>query len=238
MPDFGFPFQGNPPSRAEWVLGQRFRFSEERWLSALPDPALWPKELAALLPTADGLRHIDRRTVFQIASSAVDSAGAGHALVAAMVWGTGTAARERARRLRVFQNAADKTCDRLANAINILRADGAVAAYDCLHGRSSNIRYLGPSFGTKFLYFCGYDSSPGAFRPLILDRYVSAALNRLCGLEWPDSGFSVSQYAQYLELAHTWASAWSASPDVIERVLFSVGQAPGLAVASLSGRTH
>jgi hypothetical protein len=155
-----------------------------------------------------------------------------------MVWGTGTAARERTRRLRVFANSSDEVCDRLASAISVLRSNGAVAAYRCLHGDGGSIRYLGPSFGTKFLYFCGYDSAYGPLKPLILDRYVAGALNRLCGFEWPDSAFSVSQYEQYLELVHAWATVWSTSPDVIERVLFSIGQAPALAIASLSGRPH
>lgn len=239
MPDFDFPFRGNPPKREEWVLRQGFRFFAERWLPALPDAALWPPELQALVPAADGHRLIERATVFHVARRATESLDAGHALIASMVWGTGTDARGRTRRLKVFERSASETCDRLASAISVLRSDGAVAAYTCLHGDNGNvISYLGPSFGTKVMYFCGYDSVPGTLRPLILDRYVATALNRLCGLQWPHTGFSPSQYEMYLELAHAWASTWSTEPDVIERVLFSIGQATRLVTASLSGRNY
>jgi hypothetical protein len=40
MLDLDFPFQGDPPGRTEWVLGQQFRFFAERWLELLPDPTL------------------------------------------------------------------------------------------------------------------------------------------------------------------------------------------------------
>ena len=41
-------------------------------------------------------------------------------------------------------------------------AGGPIAAYDALHedGRL-RVPYLGPSFGTKVLYFSGFDRSPG-----------------------------------------------------------------------------
>jgi hypothetical protein len=220
------------------VLRQEFRFSPGQWISRLPDPVLWPRELDSLPKTADGQQLIDRNTVFQVGRRATDPLGAGRALLASVVWGTGTAARERTRRLRVFHPPAGEICDQLAGAIEVLRSDGAEAAYTHLHGHGRNIiKHLGPSFGTKLLYFCGYDSSPGIFKPLILDKYVAGAINRLCGLSWPDTRFSPSQYHHYLELAHFWASSWNTSPDVIERVLFSVGKASPLAVGALSGAT-
>jgi hypothetical protein len=123
--------------------------------------------------------------------------------------------------------------------VEVLRSDGAVEAYNYLHGHRGNIiKHLGPAFGTKPLYFCGYDVTTVGVKPLILDSYVATAINRLCGSDWPDAGFSVSQYCQYLELADRWATAWAASPDVIERVLFSIGKAPALAVRALSGSAN
>ena len=227
-----------PPSRETWVLGQEFRFSPRQWISRLPDPALWPPELESLPETANGRQVIDRNAVFRVGRRATDPVGAGQALLASVVWGTGMAARERTRRLRVFQPPTGEICDQLAGAIEVLRSEGALAAYTHLHGHGRNlIKHLGPSFGTKLLYFCGYDSSPGMLKPLILDRHVAAPVNRLCGLSWPDIGFSPSQYYHYLDLAHGWASSWDTSPDVIERVLFSIGKASPLAVGALSGAT-
>ena len=100
-------------------------------------------------------------------------------------------------------------------------------AYTCLHGDGRNlIPHLGSSFGTKVLYFSGCGRSHGDLQLLILDQYVALALNRLCRrLDWPAHGWTTAQYAAYLGLAHSWANAWHTSPDVIERVLFSVGKA-------------
>jgi hypothetical protein len=155
-----------------------------------------------------------------------------------MIWGTGTSARGRVRRLRVFEqpDAGRDACDDLASVINIVRSEGATAAYTYLHGNEGNIvRHLGSSFGTKFLYFCGYDACPVGFKPLILDRYVARAVNRLCGLDWPENSFSAAQYQHYVEIADAWATAWNTDPDVIERVLFSVGKSSPLAVGALRG---
>ena len=88
--------------------------------------------------------------------------------------------------------------------------------------------------GTKFLYFAGYGRSRGSRQPLILDQYVALALTRLCGVGWPAAGWSTSQYADYLDRACKWASAWDTSTEVIERVLFSVGKADPLVVRAFT----
>ena len=224
------PFQGAPPDRDTWVLGQAIRFSPEKWRDALPDPALWPPELKAA-PKSDREGHhlVDRRIVLRIGERATEPLGAVHTLVAAAVWGTGTSARERRRRLWVFDQGADTVGNLLASAAQRLRTDGPMAAYAYLHGNGRNvIKHLGASFGTKFLYFSGYGRCRGDQQPLILDENVATALNRLCDLTSP-------QYAEYLGLAHAWARDWQASPDVIERVLFSVGKAERLVVSVFTG---
>jgi len=210
------------------------RFSPDSWRDRLPRRDVWPPELDAL-PTGPGRwSRLDRRTVFRIAERAAQPLGAMQTLVAATVWGTGTQGLGRARRLRVFDGDTDQIGIRLAAAVGILKDDGPVKAYEYLHADGRNhVKYLGPSFGTKFLYFAGYDHAPGAQPPLILDRYVALALTCLSGVGWPAGGWSASQYADYLDRAHKWASAWHTSPDVIERVLFSVGKSDSLAVRAL-----
>jgi hypothetical protein len=220
------------------VLGQSFRFSPEKWREALPDPVLWPPELDAL-PVADGSRwpQVDRRAVFRVAERANERVGAAQTFVAAAVWGTGTAALGRVRRLRAFDADRDVVVDHLATAVQTLGTKGPVEAYDYLHGNRENlVRYLGPSFGTKVLYFAGYGNSASDRRPLILDQYVALAINRLCGLDWSIRGdWTTAQYAEYLDLAHSWAIDWRTGPDVIERVLFSVGKASPLVMGVFTG---
>jgi hypothetical protein len=223
------PFQGAPPDRNTCVLAQAIRFSPEQWRDALPDPALWPPELEAA-PKSDGEGHhlVERRIVLQIGERATEPLGAVHTLVAADVWGTGTSARGRRRRLWVFDQGVDAVGNLLASAAQRLHADGPLAAYAYLHGNGNIIKHLGASFGTKFLYFSGYGRCCGGQQPLILDDNVAAALDRLCGLTSP-------QYAEYLDLAHAWAREWQTSPDVIERVLFSVGKTERLVISAFTG---
>ena len=72
--------------------------------------------------------------------------------------------------------------------------------------------------------------------PLILDRWVATALNWLRGTAWSteQGGWTPDQYAEYLEVAASWAHAWGTEPDVVERVLFAIGQSDELAVSALT----
>lgn len=235
MRDDLLPFRGTPPDRNQAVLGQAVPFSPDSWRGQLPLRDMWPTELDALPPGPRRWPRLDRRTVFRVAERAAQPPGAIQALVAAAVWGTGAQGLGRARRLRVFDGDTDQIGIRLAAAVRILNDGGPMKAYEYLHADGRNcVRHLGPSFGTKFLYFAGYDHALGVQRPLILDRYVALALNRLCSVGWPAASWSASQYADYLDLAHKWASAWDTSPDVIERVLFSVGKSDPLAVRAFT----
>lgn len=65
-------------------------------------------------------------------------------------------------RKRIPWPSEDEVGSRLAAAVRIMGDDGGVKAYGYLHGDGRNlIRHLGPSFGTKFLYFAGYDRASG-----------------------------------------------------------------------------
>jgi hypothetical protein len=205
------PFRGEPPDRDVWVLGQAFQFSAEKWRDGLPDPDMWPPELEAA-PKSDRREQqvVDRRTVLWIGERATEPLGAVRTLVGAGVWGTGTGARGRYRRGLALIQGVKVIGNPLATAAQKLRADGPPAAYAYLHGDGGNrIKHLGASFDTKFLYFSGYGRYDGAQQqPLILDENVAIALNRLCGFAWRSSGWSTSQYAAYLSLAHDW-TVWT-----------------------------
>jgi len=81
--------------------------------------------------------------------------------------------------------------------------------------------------------------SSGVRQPLILDQFVALALNRLVGSTLPTAqgGWTTAQYATYLDIAHKWAADWGSAPDVVERVLFSIGKASSLVVGA-RGRIH
>lgn len=83
---------------------------------------------------------------------------------------------------------------------------------------------LGMSFGTKLLYFAGYNS--GHLRPLILDDRVRWSLYDLSRGTVPPPGKRVSNrhYVAYLELAERWSvdPRWLQEPDVVEYALFDL----------------
>lgn len=215
------------------MLAQPVNFDPARWKERQPDPSMWPTELDAC-PQGRRWPYVDRRTVFDIASDADRPRGAIQTYVASAVWGTGTRARGVARRLRPLHQ--DRAAEVLADAARLARREGTLRAFERLHGDGNAVKGLGPSFGTKFLYFAGYGhaTAPGP-RPLILDQYVAAALRRLDALDLPSGGWSPTQYESYLAVAHAWADAWATDPDVVERVLFAIGKTEPLVVDVLAG---
>jgi hypothetical protein len=201
------PPELSPPSQND-VLAQPIRFNPARWKRLLPDDALWPPEL-------DDQHDVTRETVFTICQSGDVTRG----LVAACVWGAGTGAQSVHRRVKVFTHTPpDVMGTRLAEALDLLRESGPVAAYRALRTHL-RIAYLGPAFFTKFLYFAGYRTSQ-ELRPLILDRFVADGLRA----GWPTAGWPSAQYGEYLEHAHRWAQESGTTPDAVELALFDAGK--------------
>jgi len=231
------PFRGPPPDRGTWVLAQSFGFDPMRWQRLLPDTDMWPGELDAC-PIVGRWPRVSRATVLSVGERAHEPVGAVQTYVAAAVWGNGTGAQGVHRRVRVLGDPTTDVAGSLASAVRTLRSEGPEAAYERLHGHANLVKHLGPSFGTKVLYSAGYDRTVGARQPLILDQFVALALNRLVGSMWPTTqgGWTTAQYATYLDIAHKWAADWGCSPDVVERVLFSIGKASPLVVGVLGGQ--
>ena len=95
------------------------------------------------------------------------------------------------------------------------------AAYASLwRGGDNRIKYFGPAFFTKWLYFSTYeDWVSNELPPLILDARVANALG------WWPYGWSASDYATYPERAEHVRQLWC--PDrgshVVEYALFTIG---------------
>ncbi|MBO0518305.1 8-oxoguanine DNA glycosylase OGG fold protein, partial [Streptomyces beijiangensis] len=65
----------------------------------------------------------------------------------------------------------------------------------------------------------------GAWRPLILDRFVALALRAAgTGDKWPTSGWKTPCYGRYLSLVHEHARREGVLPDQIEAALFAHGK--------------
>jgi hypothetical protein len=137
--------------------------------------------------------------------------------ISIMAWGYG---RAWGGPWRVRQMLSDPHADdKIRRAIELVRTEGAVAAYSALaHDGDAHVKWLGPSFGTKLLYFAGYgsDSMP---KPLILDRLVGGALDEfkiyIDYNTWDRAG-----YERYVALAGKVADKTGREPHDVEWWLF------------------
>ncbi|MFD4903934.1 8-oxoguanine DNA glycosylase OGG fold protein [Kitasatospora purpeofusca] len=219
LPD-DFPVPG-----LDAVLSQAIPFDKDRWIPLLPDATWWPAELDDC-PRVGRWPRVDRRTVFSVACRAATAETNRHLLVAALVWGTGTKAREVRRRGRIFAHTSAAELDaRLGAALTALREKGAAEAYWAFNN-DHRIPHLGPAFFTKVLYFAGDEAVSGPHRPLILDSVAVTVLKELGIVDerWPVSGWKTNQYRQYLVAAHNLARQRAVRPDQIEAALFRRGK--------------
>lgn len=218
----------------EEVLAQGFRFRPAWWTGRIPRE--WGEYLNDFPDEGRDYRRITRGDVLQAIGR-----GLPHALVAAYVWGTGPAAFLVGRRARVFRdNSAERISERLQSAADMVRKDNTVDAYESmLRGQPNNLKHLGPSFFTKFLYAADSDRTH-AGRALILDQFVASALKDLDGWDIPRFGpWPPATYEKWLMHAHGIAAAEGVRPDAVEMAYFSHGRSRGsLPRLSSVGRTH
>ncbi len=138
------------------------------------------------------------------------------AFVITVAWGFGTVGYgpHRARRM---MSATQTVGSRLLAVTNALHSAGPSAAYRLLAG-DQRIKYLGPSFGTKFLYF---KSVPGPAMALILDRQIGGWLAAQARMKLMVDRWHPKSYDRYLSMMAEWASSTGLEPDTLEMILFS-----------------
>ncbi|MEV8443320.1 hypothetical protein AB0425_38590 [Actinosynnema sp. NPDC051121] len=138
-----------------------------------------------------------------------------------LAWGSGSRLRQNARRLDSVAADVPRAEELLTGAADRSRHDPAGAYAVLWADDRSAIRFLGPSFFTKFLYFAG-GGDPG-HPSLILDRVVATALRDHCG--WtslnPAGSWPARTYQRYCDLLARWAREHHCAPDEIERTLFA-----------------
>jgi hypothetical protein len=163
--------------------------------------------------------HLDRTAIRQACVHAsMSPADAERSFLAVMAWGYGRVGYGPFRVRRVL-DAAPNAGIQLQAAAGAAAGGRPVEAYACLgdHG-TARLPYLGPAFGTKFLYFC---SSTGRRPALILDRLVARWLRENVDLAFKEVRWSVSTYMRYLETMVGWADELALAADQLEVCIFS-----------------
>jgi hypothetical protein len=140
---------------------------------------------------------------------------------AAIIWGCGTGARNRARMLKVFSDPQNEVVlERIDRLVDELKLADPGTAWNVIT-RTHRLKWLGVAFGTKIAYFAAL-SGPNRMRrplPLIADAMVRKAL---C---LPVTT-SVDAYVEYCRHAARLAEQLEGDfsrPDQIEYALFKLG---------------
>ena len=181
----------------------------------------WGSFLAELPALDRGYHRINRTDLLS-----APTRGLPQALVSGYVWGTGSSAFLVGRRARVFRdNDETRIADCLRSVADQLCLGNTADAYESmLRGHANNLKHLGPSFFTKFLYAADAESTrPG--RALILDQFVAVALKDTDGWDISRTGpWEPATYERWLEHAHGIAAAEGVRPDAVEMAYFNHGQ--------------
>lgn len=221
------PFPDELQSALEGTRASRVH---EQWIGVNPrwwDDALMSRGLPGgpLRVTYDsnGRAGISRAAIFELAD-AMTPEEVLRLLFHSLAWGGGRRARLMSKRLDSISADHDRAVEALSAAAEAAKTSPA-RAYDTLYpsGRTL-LKYLGPAFFTKFLYFAG---GGAATHPcVILDRVTAGELRARGWDGLRSTGWSVSTYVQYCELLSSWAQEAAerlgrlVAVDEVERWLF------------------
>ncbi|WP_349642943.1 hypothetical protein [Blastococcus sp. CCUG 61487] len=200
------------------------RVNRDWWVAALGDTPFADE----VFETDDG--RLRRTQLFRLGERATESPeDARRLLWASVAWGTGRRHRLNRARLRSVLGRQDDVSAALQQAAEVSRTDSR-AAYRLMRPGRNTVRYLGPPFFTKFLYFAG-GGSP-AHPCLVLDSLVAKALRQDCGWNGLTGRYvwSADEYAAYCDLLTRWADELNEDggdpvrPDQLEYAMFDHGR--------------
>ncbi|GAB3085626.1 hypothetical protein [Isoptericola nanjingensis] len=198
------------------------RWTRERWASRL-------RGVPGIGPFLDQVPStVDRAATTRLVLDAYDDGRDDLAFIAAMIWGYGPSGYGPYRTNRVLsgdgQGAPEReVLKKLRDGAAAARRDGALAGFYALNNRPGRIRYLGPAFFTKWLYFTTATGGPD-------DRGAAPILDLRSSAGSPDrTGLSLRldrtrDYARYVELLDAWGSLpeGTLSRATVERSIFSL----------------
>lgn len=193
--------QGRPAQAA--AVWQR-----DRWIAAMPGQA----RLLEALPD-----RLDRSIVRQLVLEKPRTArGMFEAMLIVYAWGWSTTPVGVTRARSTVGARVKQLGSALLAAREAMQTGGPRDGYAALRG-PHRIAGLGPSFGSKFLYFV----SPEDRRALILDQLVADWLAREASLSLSATRWSVRTYEAYLSTMNRWSSGLGIPGHQLEEIVFT-----------------
>ncbi|MBN9794429.1 hypothetical protein DMP17_38480 [Pseudonocardia sp. TMWB2A] len=201
---------------------QPIRWNRRSWLRRLDDLP----EITVLRDDSLG-DEVSREQVTDVFRAVGRTRTVTDAFVAAMVWGYGPVGYGPYRTRRVLtanQNAAS----RLHEVLSAAAVGDRKRAFDL--ARAPGLKYLGPAFGTKFLYYASLTAGRDSAVLPILDSVVAGWFQqnttfqpRLDLWRWQD-------YEHYLHVLQTWSRELDGIRiDVLEQLIFDSAWSAGTA---------
>lgn len=192
--------------------------------TSLPVPAADWQRYLAVMPAGVAVRPaegvITRSALFKLAEVDREEQSQRSALDLfwnTMAWGIAGTWRNIPRLANGVAADVDRAAEALRQAQRLSFAGEVRGSYQALNG---SIKYLGPAFFTKFLYFTA-DRSQAAYA-LILDERVRVAWQILTGEELQAS--SSADYARYCHAAGDSGRRAGLQPDEVEACLYHLGR--------------
>jgi hypothetical protein len=202
-----------------------FSWSRPAWANQMRDlPDVL--ELLGILP-----REVDRVTTRDVVLRELDADRVLAAFVAAMVWGHGTTVYGPSRVRWVLTGTKgvpsahgpvphEVVTDKLRGAVEVVRKDGAAAAYSYMYGEG-RLKYLGGAFFTKWLYFASsVDGVYAENAAPILDQRVTTWLGANARIALHPR--QARSYLRYLELLDEWGGQYGRTRVEVEQSIFEL----------------
>jgi hypothetical protein len=183
-------------------------WQRERWLAVMPRQA----RVLDALPD-----RLDRSTVRELVLEKPPTAsGMFDAMLIVYAWGWSMTPVGVTRALTAIGAGIRPLGSALLAARDAVRNGDPLAGYAALAG-PHRVAGLGPSFGSKFLYFV----SPERRRALMLDQLLAAWLDREAALSLKVGRWSVRTYTTYLTTMDRWSARLGIPDHQLEEILFT-----------------
>lgn len=225
------------PALLDRLLGEEpkpqksFPWHRDKWRKELHD-------LPDVLETLDELPdRVDRQSTRDVVLHELARGRVLSAFVPAMIWGWGTTGLGPLRTRWVLTETNDKSApalhlpiqasvvERLEAGSRTVRENGPLDAFRLMNN-DGRIKHLGPSYFTKWLYFCSSLQGPDdATAAPILDKQIVRWLRENAFIRL-DPNKSAS-YAEYLETLGDWGERHGRTPVQVEKTIFTLATGRG-----------